>query len=122
MNILDTLNLSSDFAAKMAAACCFVCGSSFSHSKNYKYFSTPKTNQTEKEEAVLISASFTKKYPVYFEDGSITHKMHLIGFVIPKVIRNDKSDNIMYKIVKVEQAGEKLHQKWNTLDQTRFLL
>ena len=77
-------------------------------------------NILDKEEAAINSASFTKKYPVYFEDGSITHKMHLIGFVIPKVIRNDKSDNIMYKILKVEQAGEKLHQKWNMLDQTRF--
>ena len=46
--------------------------------------------------------------------------MHLLGFVIPKVIRNDKSDNVMYKILKVEQAGEKLHQKCNMLDQTRF--
>ena len=34
MNILDTLTLSSYLAAKMAASCCFVLGSSFSHSKN----------------------------------------------------------------------------------------
>ena len=30
------------------------------------------------------------------------------------------TDNILYKILKVEQAGEHLHQKWNMLDQTRF--
>ena len=85
----------------MSVACC------------YKYFSTPKTNKSEKEEAAKVSASFTKKFPIYFPSASITHKMHLLGFVFPKVIRNDTTDNILYKILKVEQAGERLHQKWN---------
>ena len=89
-------------------------------SKNYKYFSTPQTTKQQKEEAATICASFTKKYPIYFSDCSITHKMHLLGFVIPKEIRDDTTDNIHYLILKVEQAGEKLHQKWNMLDQTRF--
>ena len=46
--------------------------------------------------------------------------MHITGFVIPKHIREDKTDNIFFKILKVEQAGERLHQKWNMLTQTRF--
>ena len=41
-------------------------------------------------------------------------------FVIPKNIMEDKTDNIFFKIFKVEQAGERLHQKWNMLTQTRF--
>ena len=86
-------------------------------SKNHKYSSTPKTTKSEKEEAAKVSASFTKKFRIYFPSSSITHKMHLLGFVFPKVIRNDTTDNILYKILKVEQAGERLHQKWN---QTRF--
>ena len=89
-------------------------------SLNHKYFSTPKTTSVEKEKAASTSASFTKKYPVYFNNASITHKMHITGFVIPKEIRNYKTDNILYKILKVEQAGERLHQKWNMLTQTRF--
>ena len=64
--------------------------------------------------------SFTQKYPIYFPTASITHKMHILGFMLPKVIRNDETDNIMYKILEVEQAGERIHQKWNMLDQTRF--
>ena len=35
-------------------------------SKNHKYFSTPKTTKSEKEEAAKVSASFTKKFPIYF--------------------------------------------------------
>ena len=31
-------------------------------SKNHKYFSTPKTTKSEKEEAAKVSASFTKKF------------------------------------------------------------
>ena len=40
--------------------------------------------------------------------------------IIKMTIRNDKSNNILYKILKVEQAGERLHQKCNMLDQTWF--
>ena len=35
-------------------------------SKNHKYFSTPKTTKSEKEEAAKVFASFTKKFPIYF--------------------------------------------------------
>ena len=89
-------------------------------SKNHQYFSTPKTSKAQKEEAAKVCESFTKKYPIFFPSGSITHKMHILGFTLPKVIQNDETDNIMYKILKVEQAGERIHQKWNMLDQTRF--
>ena len=89
-------------------------------SKNHQYFSTPQTSKAQKEEAAKVCESFTQKYPIYFPTASITHKMHILGFMLPKVIRNDETDNIMYKILKVEQAGEHIHQKWNMLDQTRF--
>ena len=54
-------------------------------SKNHQYFSTPKTTTAEKEEAADVSASFTKKYPIYFPKANLTHKMHITGFVTPKV-------------------------------------
>ena len=56
----------------------------------------------------------------YVGNVKYLYKMHLLSFVIPKVIRNDTTDNIFFKILKVEQSGERLHQKWNMLDQTRF--
>ena len=46
-------------------------------SKNHKYFSTPKTTKAQKEEAAEVCASFTKKFPVYFPEANITHKMHV---------------------------------------------
>ena len=46
--------------------------------------------------------------------------MHIIGFVIPDLILNDFSENICYKFMKVEQAGERLHNLWNTLTRSRF--
>ena len=89
-------------------------------SKNHKYFSTLKSTKEEKNEAADICSKFTKKIPIYFPEWNITRKMHLLGFVIPKIIRNDKSHNICYKFLKVEQAGERIHQKWNMLTQARF--
>ena len=74
-------------------------------SKNHKYFATPKTTTAEKEAAANVSAYFTKKYPIYFPNANITHKMHITGFVIPKHIKEDKTENIFFKILKLEQAG-----------------
>ena len=52
---------------------------------------------------------------------TITRKMHLTSdFVLPKMILADKTANICYKFLKVEQAGERLHQIWNLLYRTRF--
>ena len=46
--------------------------------------------------------------------------MHTLSFVIPRIIREDKSDNYSYKLLQIEQAGEKLHHIWNILIQSRF--
>ena len=46
--------------------------------------------------------------------------MHVIGFVIPELIEKDTSDNICHKFLKLEQAGERVHNIWNSLIRTRF--
>ena len=46
--------------------------------------------------------------------------MHLLGFFIRKLIEKDKSENICYKFLKVEQAGERIHHIWKVLEKTRF--
>ena len=46
--------------------------------------------------------------------------MHLMGFAISPLIANDKTDNICYKYLKLEQMGERLHAIWNLLHRTRF--
>ena len=39
---------------------------------------------------------------------------------LPNLIQNDKSDNMCYKFMAVEQAGERFHPIWNTLNRGRF--
>ena len=56
----------------------------------------------------------------HFPSVSITRKMHLLGFVIAPIIKNDKSDNVCYKFLKIEQLGEKIHAIWNLLHRARF--
>ena len=85
----------------MPTARCFMCGATFGSPKNL--------NEHLKH--------------VHDKDNVPTKKCDLcdyVGNVIPKEIRNDTTDNILYKILKVEQSGERLHQKWNMFDQIRF--
>ena len=63
-------------------------------SKNHEYFAKPFTTDVEKKAAAENEAAFTKKCPFTFPVISITRKMHLLGFVIAPIIRNDKSDNV----------------------------
>ena len=71
-------------------------------------------------EAAKNTQEFTKLLPMYFPDTNITRKMHILSFVLPKIIENDETQNICYKFLKVERAGERFHQIWNTLTRTRF--
>ena len=61
-----------------------------------------------------------KNIPIYFPDVNITRKMHNLSFFVPLVIQNDKTENICYKYLKIEQAGKRLHRIWNVLVQSRF--
>ena len=89
-------------------------------SKNHEYYGTPKISEFEKKAAAENAAAFTKRLPILFPEISITRKMHIMGFTIAPLIANDKTDNICYKMLKIEQLGEKLHAIWNLLHRTRF--
>ena len=84
------------------------------------FFAKPVTTSEEKETATKEAKEFTKLFPIYFPEQSITRKIHILGFVIPKFIREDTSDNICHKFLKIEQAGERVHNVWNTLTRRRF--
>ena len=50
---------------------------------------------------------FTNRFPILFPNQNITRKMHILSFVLPNLVENDKSDNLCHKYLKVEQAGER---------------
>ena len=89
-------------------------------SKNHEYFGKPSTTANEKAAAAENAALFTKKMPFYFPEVPITRKMHVMAFVISPLIAKDKTPNICYKYLKLEQMGERLHAIWNLLHRTRF--
>ena len=68
----------------------------------------------------LCCKNCEKLFPIYFPNQSITRKIHTLGFTIPDLIRSDKSENICFKYLKLEQAGERVHNIWNTLKRSRF--
>ena len=78
------------------------------------------TSEDEKLDAANECEKFTKLFPLYFPEINITRKMHTLSFVMPKLIREDRSDNFCFKLLQIEQAGEKLHHTWNILIQSRF--
>ena len=89
-------------------------------SKNHEYFGKENTSEYEKKAAAENAAAFTKKLPFHFPSVPITRKMHILGFVVAPIIANDKSQNICYKMLRIEQLGEKIHAIWNLLHRTRF--
>ena len=84
------------------------------------FISKESDSEEEKEVAAKAAENFTRLFPIYFPDQSITRKIHTLGFTLPDMIRNDKSENICYKYLKLEQAGERVHNIWNTLKRSRF--
>ena len=56
---------------------------------------------------------FTELFPVLFPDTHITRKMHVLSIVAPVQIRKQRS---VYKMLKIEQAGEVLHKTLNKYD------
>ena len=77
-------------------------------------------DEEEKEVAATAAEKFTRLFPVYFPEQNITRKIHTLGFTVPDIIRSDKTENICYKYLKLEQAGERVHNIWNTLKRSRF--
>ena len=50
-----------------------------------------------------------------FQFISLNRKIHTLGFTVPDIMRSDKTENICYKYLKLEQAGERVLNIWNAL-------
>ena len=81
-----------------------------------KAICTPNANREQIEDAATKCEKFTAAFPMLFPQNNITRKMHALSIVLPRQIRKD---GIFYKMLKIEQMGESLHQKLNTLE-TRY--
>ena len=77
---------------------------------------TPNAKKEQIEDAATKCEKFTAAFPMLFPQNNITRKMHALSIVLPRQIRKD---GIFYKMLKIEQMGESLHQKLNTLE-TRY--
>ena len=81
-----------------------------------KAIATPNANREQIEDAAIKCEKFTTAFPILFPQNNITRKMHALSIILPRQIRKD---GIFYKMLKIEQIGESLHQKLNTLE-TRY--
>ena len=78
-----------------------------------KGFSTKNATKVQLEETASTCEKFTEIFPVIFPGTHITRKMHVLSIVAPMQIREQGS---VYKMLKIEQAGEVLHKTLNGLE------
>ena len=78
-----------------------------------KGFSQKNATKGELEETAKICEKFTEVFPMLFPSNHITRKMHVLSIVAPKQIREQGA---VYKMMKIEQQGEKIHKQLNDLD------
>ena len=75
-----------------------------------KLLSTPgKKTMEEREKCAQACEKFTKIFPLRFA-RSLTRKMHVLSFVLPKYIREK---GMYYEFLCLEQAGERAHNIFN---------
>ena len=82
-------------------------------SKIDKFFSTPSPSPDEAEKGATLCEEFGETFPVNFPERQITTKIHTLSFVFPKFIREQ---NICYKMLQLEQGGERLHAILNRIE------
>ena len=77
-----------------------------------KGFSKQNATTEELEETAQTCEKFTEIFPVLFPQTNITRKMHCFSIIAPRQIREQRC---VYKMLKIEQAGEVLDTKLNKL-------
>ena len=82
-------------------------------STSKKGFSRKNPTKEQLEETASTCEKFTEIFPVLFPTTHITRKMHVLSIVAPMQIREQ---GCVYKMLKIEQAGEVLHKTLNALD------
>ena len=78
-----------------------------------KGFSVKNATKEQLEDTARTCEKLTEVFPVLFPDTNISRKMHCFSIVAPQQIRKQ---GIVYKMLKIEQAGEVLHKTLNQLD------
>ena len=82
-------------------------------SRAKKGFGTKFATKDQLEETAQLCEKFTEIFPVLFPMNHITRKMHVLSIVAPRQIREQ---GCVYKMMKIEQQGEKLHKQLNDKD------
>lgn len=77
-----------------------------------KAISKKNATKSELEMGAKYCELFGEIYPVLFPEQTITRKQHVFCFVFPDYLRS----GYMYKILKIEHAGENIHAKYNRLE------
>ena len=78
-----------------------------------KGFSQKNATKAQLEATAKVCETFTEVFPMLFPSYNITRKMHVLSIVAPKQIREQGA---VYKMMKIEQQGEKIHKQLNDLD------
>ena len=65
------------------------------------------------EDTAQICEKFTEVYAVLFPLNHITRKIHVLSIVAPRKIREQGA---VYRMMKIEQQGKKIHKQLNDLD------
>ena len=79
-------------------------------SKARKGFATKNASKAQLEDTAQTCEKLTQVFPLLFPQHHITRKMHVLSIVAPKQIREQGA---VYKMLKIEQQGEKLHMELN---------
>ena len=80
-----------------------------------KLLCIPEATPEQVEELARSCEKYCEEFPILFPQVSMTPKMHILSCVLPKHIREQK---IYYKMLKVEQEGERINKVLNEIETT----
>ena len=79
------------------------------------YFSVKDPTKEDIKKLIVACELFCKQFPKNFPTKNITRKMDCLSLILPLIIK-EKGSNL-YKYLKMEQEGERIHQRIKKLDQ-----
>ena len=79
--------------------------------KIHKLLFIEKPSDEEIEAAAKECEFFLENFPVWFPNHSITHKMFILGMILPIFIRRERQ--MLYHFLSAEERGESIHRLLN---------
>ena len=73
-----------------------------------------KPSDKEIEAAAKECEFFLENFPVWFPKHSITHKMFILGMILPIFIRRERQ--MLYHFLSAEERGESIHRLLNEFE------